>query len=234
MPRDPRAVLPAPADKAAIVEAMFDRIAPRYERLNRILTFGLDERWRTRTVAALGLGPGGRVLDLACGTGDLCRHLGAAGMTAVGIDSSRGMLAHARTSAPLVRADALRLPVATGAVDGITCGFALRNLTDLPGFFDECARVLRPGGRLAVLEVAEPRHRVVRAGHALWFRRVVPFVGGMLSDRAAYEYLPRSTAYLPPPDELAALAAAAGFTDVRRELLPPGAAQLVTATRVGV
>lgn len=223
--------LPAAADKAVVVEAMFDRIAPRYDRMNRLLSLGLDGRWRRRTVSTLGLEPGSRVLDLACGTGDLCRELGARHLAAIGIDVSAGMLEHARTAAPLVRADVTALPVPDAGVDGVTCGFAMRNFTDLRAFLAECARVVRPGGRIALLEVAEPRNAVLRRGHAIWFRRVVPFVGGLLADRAAYAYLPQSTVYLPAPDELTALVTAAGFEHVRRELLAPGAAQLVTATR---
>lgn len=223
--------LPAAGVKAGAVEAMFDRIAPRYDRMNRILTLRLDVGWRRRAVRDLGLPPASRVLDLACGTGDLCRDLEAAGYRAVGIDFSAGMLAAARTRAPLVRADVLRLPVPDGAIDGITCGFALRNFTGLGPFLADCARVLRADGRLALLDVAEPRSKVLRAGHHVYFQRVVPFVGGLLSDRDAYRYLPASTVYLPPPDELLAMVRDAGFTDVRRSLLGLGAAQLVVGTR---
>jgi len=108
------------------------------------------------------------------------------------------MLAAATTDAPLVHADALRLPVADRSVDGITCGFALRNLTALEPFLAELTRVLRPGGRIALLEVDRPRNPVLRLGHGIYFGRVVPFIGGLLSDRDAYRYLPRSVAYLPP------------------------------------
>ena len=226
-----RTPLPPASDKAAAVEEMFDRIAPRYDRLNRIMTFRMDVGWRRRAVKALDLPPGSTVLDLACGTGDLCHDLRGAGLAPIGVDFSAGMLAAARTSVPLLRADVLQLPFPDGSVDGATCGFALRNFVGVAPFFAECARVLRPGGRLAVLEVAEPRSRVLRAGHSFYFRRVVPFVGGLLSDRSAYSYLPASTAYLPPPPELLALARDAGFADVERVLLGMGAAQLLTATR---
>ena len=226
-----RTPLPPASDKAAAVEEMFDRIAPRYDRLKRIMTFRMDVGWRRRAVKALDLPPGSTVLDLACGTGDLCHDLRGAGLAPIGVDFSAGMLAAARTSVPLLRADVLQLPFPDGSVDGATCGFALRNFVGVAPFFAECARVLRPGGRLAVLEVAEPRSRVLRAGHSFYFRRVVPFVGGLLSDRSAYSYLPASTAYLPPPPELLALARDAGFADVERVLLGMGAAQLLTATR---
>ncbi len=222
--------LPTAEQKAAAVEEMFDRIAPRYDRLNRIMTLRMDVRWRRRAVRDLSLTPGERVLDLACGTGDLCRDIAAAGLVPIGVDFSAGMLAAARTAAPLVRADALMLPVGDSSVDGVTCGFALRNFVGIAPFFAECGRVLRSGGRFAVIEVAEPESRLLRAGHHLYFRRVVPFVGGLLSDRAAYAYLPASTEYLPPPSDLLALVRDNGFTDVRRALLGLGAAQLITGT----
>ena len=146
--------LPAEHEKAAAVEAMFDRIAPRYDRMNRLLTFRLDVGWRRRAVTALQLAAGATVLDLACGTGDMCNDLQHAGFGVVGVDFSAGMLGAATTTAPLVRADVLRLPVPDGSIDGITCGFALRNLTALPPFFAACATALRSGGRVRV-----PRRR---------------------------------------------------------------------------
>jgi len=210
---------------------MFDAIAPRYDLVNRVMTFRLDVRWRKMAVRCLALPEGSSVLDLACGTGDLCRELEAAGHLPVGMDLSWGMLASARTDAPLVHADALRLPVADGSVDGATCGFALRNLTALEPFLAELARVLRPGGRIALLEVDRPRNPVLRAGHGVYFGRVVPLVGGLLSDRNAYRYLPRSVAYLPPEDDLLATVAAGGFDDVIKDRCSGGITQLLTATR---
>ena len=210
---------------------MFDRIAPRYDLLNRILTFGMDVGWRRRTVAALGLPRRSLVLDIACGTGDLCRELEAQGYVAVGVDRSAGMLAAARTQAPLVRGDGLALPVPDGSVDGIVCGFALRNFVGLAPFFAECARVLRHGGRVALVEVSEPANPLLRLGHSAYFGRVVPLVGRVLSDGDAYRYLPKSVAYLPPEPELLAMLAAAGFPDARRTPLSVGIAQLLTGTR---
>ena len=223
--------LPEGDEKAVAVRQMFDAIAPRYDLVNRIMTFRLDVRWRRLTVRSLALRPGSTVLDIACGTGDLCRELDAAGLDPVGVDLSYGMLAAARTSAPLLQGDALRLPVRAGVLDGVTCGFALRNLVDLAPFLDELARTLRPGGRIALLEVATPPNPVMRWGHGVYFGRVVPLIGRALSDPAAYRYLPRSVAYLPPPGELLALIARAGFADVERRLLSGGIAQLVAATR---
>ena len=217
--------LPTGSEKARVVEQMFDRIAPRYDLLNRLLTFRMDVSWRRTAVNALQLAAGARVLDLACGTGDLCRTLEASGYF------SAGMLTAARTSAPVVRADGARLPFADGALDGLTCGFALRNFVDLPEVLAECARVLRPAGRIALVDVGEPTSALARAVHGLWFRKVVPFVGGLLSDRRAYAYLPASTAYLPPRPQLLAMVNTAGFTGVVHRTLGAGAAQLITGTR---
>ena len=223
--------LPEGAAKVTAVRGMFDAIAPRYDLVNRIMTFGLDVRWRRRTVRDLALGRGSVVLDLAAGTGDFCRELAAAGHHPIGVDLSYGMLAAARTTAPLVHADILRLPVPDRSVDAAVCGFALRNLVELPGFFAELARVVRPGGRIALLEVATPTNPVLRAGHGFYFGRVVPRIGGLLSDAAAYRYLPRSVAYLPSPPALVAQIEAAGFEDVGRTLLTGGVSQLLIATR---
>lgn len=223
--------LPQGEAKVAAVRGMFDAIAPRYDLVNRIMTFRMDLRWRRRTVRALGLPTGSTVLDLACGTGDLCLELAKQGQRPIGDDLSFGMLAAARTRAPLVHGDALALSVADASVEGVTCGFALRNFASLPPFFAEMARVVRPGGRIALLEVAEPTNRLLRWGHSIYFGRVVPVVGAILSDPAAYRYLPRSVAYLPQPDHMLAQLARAGFSDVERELLSVGIAQLITATR---
>jgi len=183
-------------------------------------------------MAALHLAPAATVLDVACGTGDLCDVLTAAGYRAIGVDFSAGMLAAAHTDAPLVRADALTLPVPDATVDGVVSGFALRNLVDLEQFLRECARVLRPGGRTTALETAEPASPLLRAGHRVWFRRIVPFVGGRLSNDAdAYRYLPRSSAYLPPTSELLRLVDAAGFTELERRTFTAGAVQLISGTR---
>ena len=213
------------------VERMFDRAARRYDLLNRLLTFGLDRRWRRRSVRLLDLPPGSLVADLACGTGDFCGELQTAGHRAVGADVSAGMLRYATTSAPLVRADVLRLPLAGGSLDGVVCGFALRNLSDLGIFYAELGRTVRPDGRIALLEIAEPTGRGLRWSHRFYFRRIVPAVGGLLSDRAAYRYLPASLRFLPAPQALAEQLRRAGFTDVEHRFLSGGIAQLFTATR---
>ncbi len=210
---------------------MFDAIAPRYDLMNRLMTFRLDVGWRRRTVQRLGLTGGSRVLDVACGTGDLCRDLVRAGYRPVGVDFSHGMLAAARTGAPLVNADALGLPFADASVDGVTSGFALRNFVALPPVFAEAARVIRPGGRVALLEVATPPNPLMRFGHGIYFGRIVPRLGALLSDAEAYRYLPESVAYLPETADLLAMIADAGFERVSRIELTGGIAQLITATR---
>ena len=226
-----RDTLPEGDEKVRAVREMFDAIAPRYDLVNRVMTFRLDVRWRRRTIEALALPAGSRVLDLASGTGDLCVDLAAAGLQPISIDLSLGMLRADRSGAPRVQADVLRLPVADGTVDGVTCGFALRNLVELPAFFAELARVVRPGGRIALLDVGVPRNRLVRLGHGIYFGRIVPRVGGWLSDPAAYRYLPRSVAYLPPSDEMVVQLRRAGFGDATHRVFTLGVAQLLTGTR---
>jgi demethylmenaquinone methyltransferase/2-methoxy-6-polyprenyl-1,4-benzoquinol methylase len=224
--------LPQGARKRVAVEAMFDRIAPRYDRMNRVISLGQDVRWRRRAVATLDLPPGARVLDLACGTGDLCRELDEAGHRAVGVDLSQGMLEAASTDAPLVRADAARLPFRDATFDGVICGFALRNFVDLDTVFRACARVLRPGGHLVALDAAVPDHLVLRLGNAAWFRGAVPLIGRWFGrDAEAYRYLPRSTAYLPEAEALRSCLAGAGFGVVRRSTMTGGSVQLLSGVR---
>ena len=148
-----RDTLPTGAEKVTAVREMFDAIAPRYDLVNRIMTFRLDVRWRRRAVRTLGLPGGSTVIDLAAGTGDLCIDLQRAGHHPIAFDLSFGMLANDRSASPRVQADILRLPLPDASVDGATCGFALRNLRELPAFFAELARVVRPGGRIALLDV---------------------------------------------------------------------------------
>ncbi len=226
--------LPRGAAKRQAVVAMFDRVAPRYDRMNRIISLGNDRRWRRHAIGALGLAPGARVLDLACGTGDLSRGATATGYAPFGIDMSDGMLTRARimSAAPVVRGDAELLPVASGSLDGVVCGFALRNFVDLEAVFAECARVLRPGGRFVALDAAVPEHRLLRLGNAIWFRGAVPVLGRLLAhDAAAYRYLPRSTAYLPEPEALVAMLERTGFTTVARHTMTGGSVQLLSGTR---
>jgi len=226
-----QAALPMGADKAKLVRQMFDTIARRYETLNTVMTFGMDRGWRRRCVQALGLQPGAHVLDVACGTGDLCRELARQRMRATGLDLSSEMLRYARTPAPLVLGDALAAPFKDGAFDGAVSGFALRNMVDLGDLFAELARLVRPDGRLALLDMSVPDNPLLRAGHRLWCSYGVPTLGAALSDRAAYRYLPRSLVYLPPPEGIAERLEMAGFAAVEREPLSGGVCQLYTASR---
>lgn len=223
--------LPQGEEKVRAVRAMFDTIAPRYDLVNRIMTFRLDVRWRRRAVRTLALPPGSRVIDLAAGTGDLCIDLRRAGLAPLSIDLSYGMLANDRSGEPRVQADILRLPFPHASVDGVTCGFALRNLVDLEAFFAELARVVRPGGRIALLDVGIPHNRLVRFGNNIYFGRVVPRIGALLSDGPAYRYLPKSVAYLPDRAQLVEMLRQAGFSDAVHEQLSGGLTQLMTGTR---
>jgi demethylmenaquinone methyltransferase / 2-methoxy-6-polyprenyl-1,4-benzoquinol methylase len=223
--------LPQGEAKARAVREMFDTIAPRYDLVNRIMTLRLDVRWRRRAIQTLALPAGSTVLDLASGTGDLCAELAKQQLPPISIDLSFGMLQADRSGSPRVQADILRLPVPDGRADGVTCGFALRNLVDLGTFFDELARVVRSGGRIALLDASQPENRVMRWGHGIYFGKVVPMIGGLLSDASAYRYLPRSLSYLPEPQLMLDRLRAAGFDSVERRLLTGGAAQLITATR---
>lgn len=228
--------LPSGAEKTRLVRDMFERIAPGYDRMNRVVSLGLDQRWRRAALAAIGVGPGDVLLDLACGTGDLAELAAARGARVLGLDFAREMLRGARRrgiAASLVRADAESLPLRDGCATAATCGFALRNFSAPERVLRETARVLAPGGRLALLEVGVPSGRVARAGHRVWFERMVPLLGGWLADREAYRYLPRSVVYLPAHAELVALLAGCGFERIRRVTFLFGAAQLYTAVRGG-
>ncbi len=224
-------VLPTGDEKVEAVQSMFDAIAPRYDFINRLMTFRLDVKWRKQTVRDLNLPEGSTVIDLACGTGDFCRDLANGGLSPLGFDLSIGMLANARTEAPLVQGDALSLPIRPGSVDGATCGFALRNFVELKPFFHELARVVRPGGRIALLDVCAPDNPLMRMGYDVYFGKVVPVIGGLLSDKAAYSYLPRSLAYLPEPSQMMGDLRDAGFEDAERILLSGGLTQLIVGTR---
>jgi demethylmenaquinone methyltransferase/2-methoxy-6-polyprenyl-1,4-benzoquinol methylase len=203
------------------VRTMFDRIAPVYDVMNRVMTAGLDVRWR-RLAAASVVRPGDRVLDAACGTGDLAVADAKAGAGKVtGLDFSEEMLVRARRKAPeleWVRGDLLALPFADATFDAATVGFGVRNVADLELALRELRRVLRPGGGLAILEITQPRG-LLRPFYSLWFDRIVPILGKALPGGAAYTYLPASVKRFPDAERLAALMREAGFADVRVRLL---------------
>jgi demethylmenaquinone methyltransferase/2-methoxy-6-polyprenyl-1,4-benzoquinol methylase len=226
--------LPRGAEKRRAVEEIFDRIAPRYDLLNALISVGMHRRWKRAAVESLGAAPASLVLDVACGTGDLLFELGRGGVRGLGVDVSAGMLAAARRRhAPgtLARASADALPLRSASCDGLTCGFALRNFVAIEPVLREAARVLRPGARIALVEVDRPRAPLLAALHRVWFERVVPVIGLVASDAAAYRYLPASASYLPDDAELRRLLEQAGFTEVRKRSFLLGAAQLVSARR---
>ena len=211
------------------VRSMFDRIAPVYDAMNRLMTAGLDQRWRREAAEAV-VRPGDRVLDSCCGTGDLAIAAAAAGGNVTGIDFSKPMLERARSKAPdieWVEGDALALPLADEAFDSATVGFGVRNLSELDKGLRELRRVLRPGGRLAILEITRPRG-LLAPFYRLWFDVLIPAAGKVLPGGSAYTYLPASVRRFPDPEGLAKLMDEAGFGEIRWRLFAGGIVALHT------
>ncbi len=212
---------------------MFDRIAGRYDLMNSAMTAGLHHQWRRRAADLAALDPGDAALDVCCGTGDLAielrRRVGPTGRV-VGCDFSEPMLEIARGKAAEAGmaeiewdwADALELPYPDAAFDAVTVGFGVRNLADLPRGLTQMTRVLRPGGRLAILEITQPQRPPLSWFYSLWFDRVVPRLGAVAGDRDAYSYLPESVRSFPSPAGLAALMGEAGLTRIRYAVLAGG------------
>jgi demethylmenaquinone methyltransferase / 2-methoxy-6-polyprenyl-1,4-benzoquinol methylase len=234
-------VLPPIEEKAVYVERMFTRIAPGYDRMNRIMTGGMDRGWRTYTVAAVAPPAQGRALDIGAGTGALLAELAAwmpGGLT-VGVDFTVPMMRAGlpkldvyRERAAFIGGDALYLPFPDETFDAITTGFTLRNVTDIRGASREIWRVARPGCVLACLEVARPRSRLLRLGHRIYFERVVPLLARALgADATAYTYLPQSARAFPPPEALARIMRDVGWASVRYTLLGLGAVAVHTGIK---
>ena len=211
------------------VRRMFDRIAPVYDVMNRVMTAGLDRRWRRITIEET-VRAGDRTLDACCGTGDLAIEAQRAGADVVGLDFSERMLERARRKAPgleFVRGDALALPFEDGSFDSATVGFGVRNVEDLEAGLRELRRVLRPGGRLGILEITTPTGRLAPF-YRVWFDKVVPLLGKLLPGGSAYTYLPASVRRFPVPAGLAALLEASGFAEVRYRTFAGGIVALHT------
>lgn len=217
---------------------MFDRIAPRYDLLNDIISLGLDRWWRRSAARALHVEPGSRVLDLGCGTGKLGALLARRGCEVVGVDVSSEMLSRARRGSGsggqrFVLASAFHLPFPHAAFQGAASGFVLRNLRDLPAAFAELARVLAPGSRIAMVDLTEPPNRAVRWGFDAYFGTVAPALGRVAGQGEAYRYLVRSLGQIPPAPRVRAMLADAGFVASAVRPLTAGTATLFTATRSG-
>jgi len=215
------------------VRAMFDRIAGLYDVMNSVMTAGLHHRWRARAADLARVGPGSRALDVATGTGDLAIELRRRGADVVGSDFSEGMLERARVKSSDVRweqGNALELPYEDGAFDAATVGFGARNFSDLPRGLGEMARVVRPGGRVVVLEITTPVKPPLSVFFSLWFDRVVPLLGRVSGEDQAYSYLPSSVKRFPAPVELGGLMAGAGMHDVRWILTAGGIIALHSGT----
>jgi demethylmenaquinone methyltransferase/2-methoxy-6-polyprenyl-1,4-benzoquinol methylase len=218
------------------VEAMFDRISGFYDRMNSVMTAGMHHRWRERAADLADVRPGDRVLDVATGTGDLAIELAkrvTPGGEVVGSDFSEGMLEHARRKAPELRwerGDALALPYADDEFQAATVGFGARNFGDLEKGIGEMARVVKPGGKVVVLEITTPTKPPLSTFFGLWFDRVIPLVGKVAADKQAYSYLPSSVKRFPGPEGLAAVLDGAGLESVRWILTAGGIIALHVGT----
>ena len=225
--------MPAAAD----VRRLFSGVAPRYDLLNRLLSFGIDRNWRRDVAAGLALNPQARVLDLCCGTGDLALEM-AGRANAFGCDFTWEMLVRARAKSErlgrtlrLIAADALRLPFPDGAFDAATVAFGVRNLEDLTGGLGEFRRVLRPGGRLAILEFSHPTHLLLRLPYWIYLNGFLPWFGRLVSRRkGAYFYLATSIAGFPEPEEVSGILERQGFAEVRFRRLTGGIVAVHEAT----
>jgi demethylmenaquinone methyltransferase/2-methoxy-6-polyprenyl-1,4-benzoquinol methylase len=226
---------------ASQVRGMFDRIAGVYDVMNSAMTAGLHHQWRRRAVDRTAVGPGSDALDVCCGTGDLAlelrRRIGPDGRV-VGCDFSEPMLEVARRKSgeeglpvEFGWADALDLPYRHGSFDAVTIGFGARNLADLERGIAEMARVLRPQGRLVILEITRPHREPLASFYSLWFDKLVPVIGTLAGDSDAYSYLPDSVKTFPEPEQLAGMLAAAGLTEIRWLLLAGGIIAIHSATK---
>lgn len=231
------------SDKGRGIRDMFDAIAPRYDLLNRLLSFGIDRRWRRHAVGLLAVPPGGRVLDVATGTGDVALEIAArtpASVQIVGADFTQGMLLQGLVKIArsphagrvhLVNAPCEALPHPDAVFDGVTIAFGIRNVVDREAGLREMQRVLRPGGRVVILEFSTPSNRFFGALYDFYFRRVLPRVGGLLSRRSAYQYLPDSVLAFPARATFEEMMQNAGFSAVSHRDLTFGIATLYIGSK---
>jgi len=232
-------------EKGRGIRDMFDKIAPRYDLLNRLLSLGIDQRWRRFAVRQLSIPKNGRVLDIATGTGDVALEIGRQtdrSVKIVGSDFTQGMLvlgqekiseSSYRDRIVLVNAPCEEMPHPSGVFDGITIAFGIRNVVDRQKGLCEMARVLKPGGRAVILEFATPRNSVFRAIYFFYFLKVLPWLGGLISQRSAYQYLPDSVLEFPDRETFKAMMEEAGFVDVKVHDLTGGIAAVHVGTRAG-
>jgi demethylmenaquinone methyltransferase / 2-methoxy-6-polyprenyl-1,4-benzoquinol methylase len=230
-------------DKGRGIRSMFDAIAPRYDLLNRLLSFGIDRRWRTFAVRQLDIPEQGQVLDIATGTGDVALEIASQTsptVSIVGADFTQGMLVHGLkkiAATPyagrikLVNAPCEELPYPDGSFDGVTIAFGIRNVVDRQAGLNEMCRVLRPGGRVVILEFSNPKNRLFRELYYFYFRKVLPWIGGLLSKRSAYQYLPDSVLEFPDQERFKQLMAEAGFCELHHHDMTGGIATVYVGVR---
>ncbi len=233
------------SDKGRGIREMFDTIAPRYDLLNRLLSLGIDRRWRTFAVSQLQIPENGKVLDVATGTGDVALEVAARthdSVQIVGEDFTQGMLLHGKPKIAasrfahrivLVNAPCEAMPHPAALFDGVTIAFGIRNVVDRLAGLQEMVRVLKPGGRAVILEFSNPRSRAFKALYYFYFRKILPFIGGVLSKKSAYQYLPDSVLEFPDQETFKALMAQAGFTDLRHVDLTFGIATVYVGVKPG-
>lgn len=226
------------SDKGRGIREMFDTIAPRYDLLNRLLSLGIDRRWRTFAVGQLQVPAGGRVLDVATGTGDVALEIASRtpdSVRIVGSDFTQGMLVHGKAKIlnsvyrhriTLVNAPCEAMPHPAESFDAVTIAFGIRNVVDRPAGLQEMFRVLRPGGRAVILEFSNPKSRLFKEIYYFYFRKVLPMIGGLFSKRSAYQYLPDSVLEFPDQEAFKALMAGAGFKTLRHYDLTFGIASV--------
>lgn len=232
------------SDKGRGIREMFDTIAPRYDLLNRLLSLGIDRRWRTFAVSRLQVPAGGRVLDVATGTGDVALEIASRtpdSVRIVGSDFTQGMLVHGKVkieSSPyrdritLVNAPCEAMPHPDGAFDAVTIAFGIRNVVDREAGLREMFRVLKPGGRAVILEFSNPRSRIFKEIYNFYFRKVLPMIGGLFSTRSAYQYLPDSVLEFPDQETFKGLMSSAGFSGLRHHDLTFGIATVYVGNKI--